>query len=159
MGNVRALKTILFLCGGNYYADELHPSSRFAEIYFNQRAQENNLEWRAESRGIVAQWSRNPGPISQETMRGLARRGISVNAPRYPMQWSENDLARAELIIALHEDEHRLMMNAYFSDWTERVEYWNVPDLGELRAAEALALIEAKVCSLLDEFSRVTLVL
>ncbi len=129
-------KQILFLCSGNYYR------SRFAEILFNHLAQENHLEWRAASRGIVAQWSRNPGPISQEALRGLAARGISVEAPRYPMQLTENDLARAERIVALDEAEHRPMLDAYFPDWTERVEYWNVPDLGEMRADEALAAIE-----------------
>ncbi|OQY79386.1 MAG: hypothetical protein B6D41_22700 [Chloroflexi bacterium UTCFX4] len=130
------MKQILFLCSGNYYR------SRFAEILFNQFAEENVLEWRAESRGIVAQWSRNPGPISQATLEGLRARGISHNATRYPMQLTENDLTRAERIIALHENEHRPMMENYFARWANIIEYWNVPDLDEMRADQALALIE-----------------
>ena len=65
---------ILFLCSGNYYR------SRFAELLFNHLAQENDLEWSADSRGIIAAASRNPGPISQATLDGLAARSIPVEA-------------------------------------------------------------------------------
>lgn len=137
MGAIHVLmKRILFLCSGNYYR------SRFAEILFNQFAEENVLEWRAESRGIVAQWSHNPGPISQATLEGLRARGISHNTTRYPMQLTENDLAHAGRIVALYENEHRPMMENYFARWANTIEYWNVPDLDELSAAHALALIE-----------------
>lgn len=129
-------KKILFLCSGNYYR------SRFAELLFNHLAQENDLEWRAESRGIVAQWSHNPGPISQATLDGLRARGISHNATRYPMQLMENDLAHAGRIIALYENEHRPMIENYFARWANTIEYWNVPDLDEMDAERALALIE-----------------
>lgn len=142
---VLTMQQVLFLCSGNYYR------SRFAEILFNHLAAKNDLEWCAESRGIVAQWSHNPGPISQETLRGLAARKIAVHAPRYPVQLTEQDLRRAAHIIALYETEHRPMMDAYFPQWTARTEFWNVPDLGELDAATALALMDEKVQRLIDE--------
>ncbi len=145
------MNTVLFLCSGNYYR------SRFAEILFNQLAQENDLAWRADSRGIVAQWSHNPGPISQEALRGLAQRGISHRAARYPMQLTEQDLADAAHVFALYEIEHRGMLDAYFPDWTERVTYWQVPDLGEMDSDTALALIEHNVRSLVQELARVTI--
>ena len=153
LGEIRALNTVLFLCSGNYYR------SRFAEIFFNHLADKLELHWHAESRGIVAQWSHNPGPISAETLRGLAMRNIAVHAPRYPIQLTGEDLRRAAHIIALYEDEHRPMMDAYFPAWTERVEYWDIPDLGEMRAEDALQLIEANVRKWIDEFSRVKLLL
>lgn len=145
------MNTVLFLCSGNYYR------SRFAEILFNDLAQENDLAWRADSRGIVAQWSHNPGPISSEALRGLAARNITVHAPRYPVQLTEHDLTRAAHIIALYDIEHRGMLDAYFPAWTERVEFWNVPDLGDMQADEALALMEANVRNLIDELVRVTI--
>ena len=139
------MKTILFLCSGNYYR------SRFAEILFNHLAEELDLEWRAESRGIVAQWSHNPGPISAYAAQGLAARNIAVVAPRFPLQLTEQDLQNAARIIALYEREHRPLLREYFPQWTERAEYWNVPDLGEMNADDALALIEQNVRSLIQE--------
>lgn len=136
---VLTMQQVLFLCSGNYYR------SRFAEILFNHFAEQSNLNWRAESRGIVAQWSRNPGPIAPEALRALAARKIVVPAPRYPIQLTEHDLTRAAHIIALYQDEHRPMMDAYFPQWTARTEFWNVPDLGEMDAATALALAERNV--------------
>jgi protein-tyrosine phosphatase len=144
------LNTVLFLCSGNYYR------SRFAEILFNQLAGESNLDWRADSRGIVAATSHNPGPISASALQGLAARNIFVEAPRYPMQLTEHDLQHAMRIVALYEQEHRHMMREFFSTWTEMVEYWNIPDLGEMGAEQALALLEQDVRALIRELSPVT---
>lgn len=141
------MNTVLFLCSGNYYR------SRFAEIYFNHLANETELDWRAESRGIVAQWSKNPGPVSPETLRGLAARSIRSGATRYPMQLGEHDLTRAARVIALYEIEHRGMLDAYFPAWSDRVTYWQVPDLGELDPGDALALIERNTRALVNELS------
>lgn len=138
------MKEVLFLCSGNYYR------SRFAEILFNHLVQETDLAWSADSRGIVAQWSHNPGPISQATLHGLAARGILHRTARYPMQLKESDLFRAERVIALYELEHRPMLDEYFPAWTERVTYWQVPDLGDMDADAALALIEENVRLLLQ---------
>lgn len=41
------MKTVLFLCTGNYYR------SRFAEYLFNHLAEQQTLEWRAESLGFA----------------------------------------------------------------------------------------------------------
>ena len=41
------MKTVLFLCTGNYYR------SRFAEILFNWHATQQELNWRADSRGLA----------------------------------------------------------------------------------------------------------
>lgn len=145
------MNTVLFLCSGNYYR------SRFAELYFNHLADETDLDWRAESRGIVAQWSHNPGPISPETLRGLAARNIHANAPRYPVQLAERDLTRAARVIALQESEHRDMLDAYFPAWTDRVTYWHVPDLGEMDSDTALTLIRDNIRLLVRELFCVTI--
>lgn len=142
-------RRILFLCSGNYYR------SRFAEILFNHLAQENNLDWTADSRGIVAQWSFNPGPIAEATRQGLAERRIPMPAPRYPLQLTAEDLARADCVIALHEEEHRPMMSNYFESWADQIEYWHVPDLGEMDTARALALIEQQVRTLISSLQHV----
>lgn len=136
---------ILFLCSGNYYR------SRFAEILFNHIAALENLAWRAESRGIVAQWSHNPGPISPAALAELRARGISVDTTRYPMQVTAEDFSRADLVIALYDAEHRSMVQDYFPDHLPMVEFWNVPDLDEMESVRALALIDQNVHSLVAQ--------
>ena len=136
---------ILFLCSGNYYR------SRFAEILFNHLAGENNLNWHAESRGIVAQWSHNPGPISRDTLAELQSRRIPVDTTRYPMQVTAEDFARANLVIALYDAEHRVMMENYFPDHVTGVEFWNVPDLDEMDSVRALTRIDQNVRSLIAQ--------
>ena len=136
-------KRILFLCSGNYYR------SRFAEILFNHLAAEHQLDWRADSRGIVAASSRNPGPISAHTLQALDARNISIDAHRDPLQLSEEDLASADRVIALYEREHLPMMREYFPVWMNRIEYWHVPDLDEMPADEALAYIEQNIRALI----------
>lgn len=65
------MKTVLFLCTGNYYR------SRYAEILFNAKAEEMGLEWNAVSRGLAPD-PRNPGPMFHETIKALQKQGISV---------------------------------------------------------------------------------
>lgn len=142
------MKRVLFLCSGNYYR------SRFAEILFNHLAQESDLAWYAESRGIVAQWSHNPGPISESTVKGLDARNIPVGALRYPQQLVESELEQADRIIALYENEHRPMLQQHFPHVSHSIEFWQVPDLDEMSPDNALALIERNVRTLIGELNK-----
>lgn len=139
------MKRLLFLCSGNYYR------SRFAEILFNHLADELELDWHADSRGIVAQSSFNPGPIAEATRRGLEARNIPLGAVRYPMQLTHDDLERADRVVALYDTEHRPMLRQYFPDAPDHIEFWLVPDLDEMGPEQALMLIEQNVQSLLNE--------
>jgi protein-tyrosine phosphatase len=145
------MPTVLFLCSGNYYR------SRFAEILFNHLAAERDLDWEAVSRGLATS-DRNPGPISAETILGLRARGLAIASPRYPLALTETDLTRADRVIALYESEHRPLLHTLFPEWVHRVEYWQVPDLGEMEAVEALDRIERNVKSLVECLERVTIV-
>jgi protein-tyrosine phosphatase len=134
-------QTILFLCTGNYYR------SRFAELWFNHRAEAAQLNWRATSRGIATELgSGNIGPISPTVIRYLAERGVSLDDDmRFPQQLTETDLLAADRVIALHQAEHWPMMLRRFPAWAERITYWHIPDLGDLPASEALRRIETQV--------------
>ena len=91
----------------------------------------------------------NVGPISRYAVRGLEQRGIHLNGNiRFPMQVTEQDLGRANLIIALKEAEHRRMLAVQFPAWLDRVEYWHVHDLDCAEPKDALDQLEREVVPL-----------
>jgi protein-tyrosine phosphatase len=45
------------------------------------------------------------------------------------------------------------MMRSQFPQWADRIEYWNVADVGFRTAELALLEIESKVLSLIEELS------
>jgi protein-tyrosine phosphatase len=141
---------ILFLCTGNYYR------SRFAEYWFNYRVETVGLPWHATSRGIATELgSGNVGPISPTVTRYLAERGVLLNGDlRFPQQLTEADLLAADRVIALHQAEHWPMMLRRFPAWADRIEYWHIPDLGDLSAVEALPRIEEWVNRLFTQLKK-----
>lgn len=141
---------ILFLCTGNYYR------SRFAEILFNTLAEEADLNWRALSRGIATDLGiNNLGAMSIDAIRGLEAREIFVgDVVPFPMQLEERDLEDADLIIALKEAEHRLLLEKRFPSWPHKVEYWHIDDLDRAPAKEALVEIEQKIKRLILDLSK-----
>ncbi len=141
------MKTVLFLCTGNYYR------SRFAEELFNALAQRAGLAWRADSAGLLVDHSNdNLGPMSSNALRALALRHIVVAPPlRYPRQVRARDLAGADRVIALNESEHRLMLEAQFPGWAELAEYWHIADLAEAPPGVSLGALARKVEILIQE--------
>jgi protein-tyrosine phosphatase len=145
------MKIVLFLCSGNYYR------SRFAEIYFNHLAQEKKLPWRAESRGLALQLgANNVGPISPNALDGLYRRGITAISLRTPQRVKKIDFKRADRIIALKEDEHRHYIASNFSQWENKVEYWDIHDLGGMKSFAALRLLDRKIRLLVKNLNELT---
>jgi protein-tyrosine phosphatase len=137
------MHTMLFLCSGNYYR------SRFAEYVFNALAERDQLPWRADSRGLAVGHAGNIGPISRYAVRGLEQRGMHLNGDlRFPLQVTEQELARADLVIALKEAEHRRMLVEQFPAWADRVEYWHIHDLDCAEPEQALAQLEREVAAL-----------
>ncbi|MEX0612796.1 MAG: low molecular weight phosphatase family protein [Pirellulales bacterium] len=138
------MKRILFLCSGNYYR------SRFAEVLFNWHASERGLGWRAESRGLALD-GRNAGPMSRYTVSHLAARGISwAEYLREPLPVTEPDFAAADRVVAVKESEHRPIVEARFSSWRHRVEYWHVHDLDCSAPDATIAHLEREVLVLLS---------
>ena len=137
-------RKVLFVCTGNYYR------SRFAEHLFNALAAQRGLAWTAESRGFVLS-PQNAGPISTLTLQELAASGYPLAEPaRSPIVLGEEDLASADLIVALKEAEHRTRFERHFPEWVDRVEYWHVHDLDVTPAPEAFALIRSEVERLIE---------
>lgn len=140
------LRTVLFLCTGNYYR------SRFAEGLFNHLAPQMDLAWRADSRGLAVGRSElvNIGPISSHTLEAFEQRAIPVPEPiRYPRLATVQDFASAGQVIALKEAEHRPLIRQHFPAWEHRITYWHVHDLDEAPPDSALAEIDTLVHALL----------
>lgn len=144
-----AVRLLLFLCTGNYYR------SRFAEELFNSLAARENLDWRAMSRGLrvdSVEASYNIGPLSPDVMRALRQLNAWTEAiPRGPVQCNQEDLATANLVIAMKEAEHREMLAARYPGWDLKCRYWNVHDLDAATPQIALAEIVRLVGGLVRE--------
>lgn len=141
------MKTILFLCTGNYYR------SRFAEELFNLHASATCPPWVAESRGIAVDLGQsNIGPIAKATVSALQQRGLNYDrdSARWPLQLKIGDLEAADHIVALKHSEHSPLLRARFPNWVAgNIEYWRVHDIDEMTPDEALPMIEAEVLALM----------
>ncbi len=134
---------ILFLCTGNYYR------SRYAELYFNGLASKANIPWNSFSRGLATEDSQNIGPIAPRVIIRLRQHGITLDGQiRYPLQLDQVDLEISKLVIALHEPEHRPLMQQRFPAWVNHVTYWHIPDLDKMSSDEAFSAIENQVAEL-----------
>ena len=144
-----AMPKLLFLCTANYYR------SRFAEMLFNHLAAQHQLNWTADSRGIATNLGAdNTDVISEHTTNGLRSRGVVIgNDHRSPIQVETEDFERADLVIALYEQEHRPYMERWFPDWADRIEYWHVGDLHVTTADEALPVADAEVRALVQRLA------
>ncbi len=137
------MKTVLFLCTGNYYR------SRYAEILFNARAKEMGLVWSAVSRGLAPD-PRNPGPMSRDTMAALLAQGIPVDEYlRLPIKVTDDDFASNHHVVAVKEQEHRPMILRDFPERMEKVEFWHVHDLDCCGPDEAIPHLNQEVTGLL----------
>jgi protein-tyrosine phosphatase len=136
----RQLKTVLFLCTGNYYR------SRFAEIYFNSLAAKMGLPWRASSRALALERGVNKvGPMAAAAVKALDAMGLRDKdaVSRFPLQVTTEDLDSAQFIVALKKGEHLPLLEERFPTWIDMVEFWDVDD-----APEVLGLIEQEVMGL-----------
>lgn len=141
------MKKILFLCTGNYYR------SRFAEIVFNHLAREAGIQWVADSCGLRVSPDGvvNVGFMSKHARQGLEERGIALPSERWPRQVTEAELAAADMVVAVKEGEHRVLIEKEFPAQAGRVRYWAVHDLDVWRPGEALPELEGLVRGLVAE--------
>lgn len=139
------MKTVLFLCTGNYYR------SRFAEELFNDRAARARLPWQANSRALAIERLTSPtGRLSPLVLDALEARGLLARgAHRAPTPCTAPDLAAADLIVALKEAEHRPLVVERFAGWEDRIEFWNVDDIDGAPADFALKRIDDHIDALI----------
>jgi protein-tyrosine phosphatase len=145
MSETKIMKTLLFLCTGNYYR------SRFAEELFNHRAKRGGLGWTAQSRGLaIERGIDNIGPLSRFALEALKERGLAAQGGRRsPQQCTAIDLEAAGHIVALDESEHRPLMLERFPYWEGRIEYWQIGDVEVVPPKVALSSIDGQLDVLL----------
>lgn len=141
-------KKVLFLCTGNYYR------SRFAEDWFNHLAQEQGLNWEAESRGLADGFllSRNAGTMAMEAIQELQKRGARASSERWPRPLQPGEWKHFDYIVALNQEEHEPLIRARFPDMKEVI-YWDIRDLGEESSASALKRLADRVKTLTQTLS------
>jgi protein-tyrosine phosphatase len=134
---------LLFLCTGNYYR------SRFAEEYWNARAEQESLAWRAASRALADQLgSENPGTMSADALAELARLGIEARqALRSPLPMRGEEFVRYARVIALDGEEHRPMVLRSFPAHVERIEYWDIGDLWKEEPRSAMRRLVDRIAA------------
>jgi protein-tyrosine phosphatase len=144
------MKTVLFLCTGNYYR------SRFAELLFNHLVMQRDLAWQAISRGLALELGvNNLGPISKFALMGLAARGVALDAEvRSPLALDDSDLLSAQHIVAVNRAEHLPMLEQRFPHCVKQIEFWDVHDLDMASANNALRQLEQEVMQLIDRLHR-----
>jgi protein-tyrosine phosphatase len=148
VGNFRQMKTILFLCTGNYFR------SRFAEELFNHRVAHAPIGWQAQSRALaIERLIGVSDQMSPFAVKGLAERGFTAKtAERLPQQCVHADFETVHHTVALNEPEHRPLMLERFPNWAARIEYWQVWDADVVPPSVALAAIDQQIEALLSRF-------
>lgn len=141
------MRTVLFLCTGNYYR------SRYAEACFNHAATRRGLAWRAFSRGLAVHLAPAPGLSPHASRRLRVRRIPRRHTAANPAPATAADLRRAARIVVLKESEHRPLLARLHPGWEDRVEYWEIDDLDRAPPEATLAAIEARVAALLAELA------
>jgi predicted translation initiation factor SUI1 len=134
-------KTILFLCSGNYYR------SRFAEVLFVSVVKKMGLPWDVSSRALALERGvNNVGPMATAAIKALEALGVrdAERCGRSPCQVTMEELAGADVIIALKHAEHLPLLQERFPAFAEKVEFWHVDD-----APDALPIIESEINDLL----------
>jgi protein-tyrosine phosphatase len=140
------MKTILFLCTGNYYR------SRYSEIFFNWYSALKAKNWISVSRGLdLSKGVNNIGPISPYALKRIKEHSLPLDCTiRSPVQITYKDLVMAEKTICLLESEHRPYIESMFPGWENRVYYWDIEDVSLTDRYDPLEEIEKKITVLVD---------
>jgi protein-tyrosine phosphatase len=88
--------------------------------------------------------------MSPFALEGLRARGVTVaNLQRFPLPCTVDALKNADRVIALHDAEHRPLMQERFPDWEHRIDFWDVEDVEFMPPSLALARLDKQLDDLL----------
>jgi protein-tyrosine phosphatase len=90
-------------------------------------------------------------PLAVEQLR---KRGVRpVNHLRLALPVNGFDFETSELVVAMHETEHRPLLESRWSSYSKAVRYWHVPDIDARAPRYALSLAEGQVEALLAQIA------
>lgn len=140
----RAINQILFISIRNNYR------SRFAEAVFNYYSYIINIPFSAVSRGIKL--SQDDTNISIITQCALEERDIPLrHTADIPKLLKESDLKKAHYVISMNLEEMKPILAEDYSDWVEKIIYWDIYDSSSEKPEDALSRIEQRVLKLLKK--------
>ncbi len=93
--------------------------------------------------------------LDQSLAMRLARRDIAPSGARLPAACTGADLESADMVVAMKEAEHRVLVRTKFPAWEDRVIYWQVHDIDEASPRDALEMMDRLVNDLMREIHSV----
>lgn len=144
------MKSVLFLCTGNYYR------SRLAEELLRLYASNEGVSVFCSSAGLgIIPNINNRGPIATRAIDYLKKLGIEKPVDyQAPRQCTQADISSADIIVCMNEQEHRLLLEKKFAPLTHKdIRHWNIPDVGEDPDSTGPESIDLKVRELLRSIS------
>ncbi len=92
--------------------------------------------------------------IPRHTVARFSYHGIPLNGcQRFPTAVSHQDFDSVDHIIAVKEAGHRPLIQARFSTWLDRVEFWEVHDVDYAAPDEAIPQLESEIIGLIERLA------
>ena len=145
------MNQVLFLCSRNICSSQVAAAlfNHAAMGYLKGRFPVKPLSgWKAISRGLEVD-PLGDVALSPNAIGYLNQQEIAVNQNRLALSVEPSDLLWSDRIIALNEEDHRPIIEDRFAFWSNRIEYWNVPDFHESNWGKALPRLESNIFELL----------
>jgi protein-tyrosine phosphatase len=70
-----------------------------------------------------------------------------------PMPVADEDFATADLVVAVKEAEHRLLIERGFAKWLPKVEFWHVHDVDCCGPEETLPHLDREIAALIERLA------
>jgi protein-tyrosine phosphatase len=107
--------------------------------------------WLSFSRGTNIDNINNIGIISPFAVEKLTSLNIPIPKTLQPAKkLSVDDLLKAQIVIALDENEHRPLIRNIYPEWEDKIRYWNIKDVYLKKPEVALDELKDHIVELIN---------